>query len=415
MAVKTKRSTASASKGKALKAKSTRTKGAAKVRPRKAEVRPEDSKQHEAKTKHMVRSGIRTASGIKTINLALQGGGSHGAFTWGVLDRLLEEERLWIEGISGTSAGALNAAVLAQGFVKHGGREGARLALDYFWNRISELTRFSPVHRSAFDHVLGNWNIDGSVGAMWLDIVERLFSPYQLNPMNINPLRDLLTEHLDIPAIQSCHELKIFVCATNVETGHARVFMRHDLSVEALLASACLPFTFQAVEIDGVPYWDGGYMGNPVIYPLIYYCDSRDVAVVQINPLVRKGTPRSATEIANRLNEISFNSALIAEMRAIAFVQRLVQGKHLRGKDAARLKHMHIHMIGNEEKMRALGVSSKMNADLDFLLYLKELGRTTATDWLKTNWGDIGERSSLDIRATFLDAPSARTQLATGA
>jgi NTE family protein len=345
----------------------------------------------------------------------LQGGGSHGAFTWGVLDRLLEEERLWIEGISGTSAGALNAAVLAQGFVKHGGRAGARTALDYFWNRISELTRFSPVHRSAFDHVLGNWNIDGSLGAMWLDMVERVFSPYQLNPMNLNPLRDLLTEHLDIPAIQSCDELKIFVCATNVETGHARIFMRHELSIEALLASACLPFTFQAVEIDGVPYWDGGYMGNPVIYPLIYYCDSRDVAIVQINPLVRKGTPRSATEIANRLNEISFNSALIAEMRAIAFVQRLIQGKHLRGKNAARLKHMHIHMIGNEEKMRALGVSSKMNADLDFLLYLKELGRTTATDWLKANWGDIGERSSLDIRATFLDGPAARTQLATEA
>ena len=358
---------------------------------------------------------IRTMSGIKTINLALQGGGSHGAFTWGVLDRLLEEERLWIEGISGTSAGALNGAVLAQGFVKRGGRDGARIELDYFWTRISELTRFSPVHRSAFDHVLGNWNIDGSPGAMWLDLVERLFSPYQLNPMNLNPLRDLLTEHLDIAAIQACDPLKLFVCATNVETGHARVFARHELSIEALLASACLPFTFQAVEIDGVPYWDGGYMGNPVIFPLIYYCDSRDVAIVQINPLVRKGTPRTAPEIANRLNEISFNSALIAEMRAIAFVQRLVAGKHLRGKDAARLKHMHIHMIGNEEKMRALGVTSKMNAELDFLLYMKELGRTTAADWLKANWGDIGERSSLDIRATFLDAPAAKKQLATGA
>src|SRR5207237_447016 len=160
---------------------------------------------------------------------------------------------------------------------------------------------------------------------------------------------DLLTDHLDIAAIQSCDPLKLFVCATNVETGRARVFMRHELSIEALLASACLPFTFQAVEIDGVPYWDGGYMGNPVIFPLVYYCDSRDVAIVQINPLMRKGTPRSATEIANRVSEISFNSSLIAEMRAIAFVQRLVAGKHLRGEAVARLKPMHIHLIGNEE------------------------------------------------------------------
>jgi NTE family protein len=355
-----------------------------------------------------------TAAGRKTINLALQGGGSHGAFTWGVLDRLLEEERLWIEGISGTSAGALNAAILAQGFVKRGGRQGARDELDYFWGKVSELARFSPVHRSAFDHVLGNWNIDGSPGSVWLDLVERLFSPYQLNPMNLNPLRDLLTDHLDIAAIQACDPLKLFVCATNVETGHARIFTRDEVTLDALLASACLPFTFQAVEIDGVPYWDGGYMGNPVIFPLIYYCDSRDVALVQINPLVRKGTPRSATEIANRLNEISFNSALIAEMRAIAFVQRLIEGRNLKGEAVARLKHMRIHMIGNEEKMRALGVTSKMNADLDFLLYLKELGRTTAEEWLKANWAAIGERSSLDIRATFLDAPMAKKQLATG-
>ena len=353
-------------------------------------------------------------SNPKTVNLALQGGGSHGAFTWGVLDRLLDEERLDIEGISGTSAGAMNAAVFAQGFAK-AGRAGAKAELDRFWGKVSELARFSPVHRSAFDHVLGNWNIDGSPGSLWLDLLERVFSPYQLNPMNLNPLRDLLTDHLDVTAIEACHPLKIFVCATNVETGHARVFMRHDVTIDALLASACLPFSFQAVEIDGVPYWDGGYMGNPVIYPLIYYCDSRDVAVVQINPLVRKGTPRSGTEIVNRVSEISFNSSLIAEMRAIAFVQRLIEGDHLKGKAVARLKRIHIHMIGNEEKMRALGVASKMNADIDFLLYLKGLGRATAEDWLTANWPHIGNRSSVDIRATFLDDPASEKQLATGA
>jgi NTE family protein len=398
MPVKTKRSTV-----KSAKAKIARTK-------------PAKAKTAKAKTARAKLAGARGGgTGRKTINLALQGGGSHGAFTWGVLDRLLEEERLDIEGISGTSAGALNAAIMAQGLVNRGGRQGAKDELDTFWRRISDLARFSPVHRSAVDHVLGNWNIDGSPGAVWLDLVERVFSPYQLNPMNLNPLRDLLVDHLDVAAIQACEWLKIFVCATNVETGHARVFQRHEVTLDALLASAGLPFTFQAVEIDGVPYWDGGYMGNPVIFPLIYHCDSRDVAIVQINPLVRKGTPRTANEIVNRVSEISFNSSLIAEMRAIAFVQRLIEGKSLKGKAVARLKHMRIHMIGNEEKMRALGVASKMNADLDFLVHLKALGRTTAEDWLKANWVAIGERSSLDIRATFLDAPAARKQLATGA
>src|SRR5712692_11369562 len=238
----------------------------------------------------------QSTTSAKTINLALQGGGSHGAFTWGVLDRLLEEERLGIEGVSGTSAGALNAAILAQGFGKRG-RQGAKDELEFFWLKVSELARFSPVRRSAYDHVLGNWNIDGSPGSLWLDLLERVFSPYQLNPMNLNPLRDLLIDHIEVAAIQACDPIKIFVCATNVETGRARVFKRHEVTIEALLASACLPFTFQAVEIDGAPYWDGGYMGNPVIYPLIYYCDSPDIGIVQINPLVRKGTPRSATEI----------------------------------------------------------------------------------------------------------------------
>jgi NTE family protein len=381
---------------------------------RRQKAPPEKRKTVTASAKTIGMHKTAKPSNPKTVNLALQGGGSHGAFTWGVLDRLLDEERLDIEGISGTSAGAMNAAVFAQGFAK-AGRAGAKAELDRFWGKVSELARFSPVHRSAFDHVLGNWNIDGSPGSLWLDLLERVFSPYQLNPMNLNPLRDLLADHLDVAAIQACDPLKIFVCATNVETGHARVFMRHDVTIDALLASACLPFSFQAVEIDGVPYWDGGYMGNPVIYPLIYYCDSRDVAVVQINPLVRKGTPRSGTEIVNRVSEISFNSSLIAEMRAIAFVQRLIEGDHLKGKSVARLKRIHIHMIGNEEKMRALGVASKMNADIDFLLYLKGLGRATAEDWLTANWPHIGNRSSIDIRATFLDDPASEKQLATGA
>jgi NTE family protein len=284
--------------------------------------------------------------GVKTINLALQGGGSHGAFTWGVLDRLLDEQHLVIEGISGTSAGAMNAAALAQGWTR-GGRHGAKSVLDQFWRRTAELSRFNPVRRSLTDRLLGRWNLDKSPAVGFVDWFQRLLSPYQSNPLGLNPLRTVLTELIDEPDIQSCASIKLFIAATNVETGRARVFLRHEVTLDVLLASACLPFTFQAIEIDGVPYWDGGYMGNPVIWPLIYNCDSRDIAVVQINPLERKGTPKTSVEIVNRVNEISFNASLMAEMRA--FVQRLIADGSLIGEESKRLKRMNIHMIADEE------------------------------------------------------------------
>ncbi|ACB94844.1 patatin-like phospholipase family protein [Beijerinckia indica] len=342
-------------------------------------------------------------SGTKTINLALQGGGSHGAFTWGVLDRLLEVEDLVIEGISGTSAGAMNAAVLAQGYTKNG-RTGAREALDRFWQRTAEFSLFSPIRRSVFDQMLGQWNIDRSVGTWWADLLQHLASPYQSNPFGFDPLKTVLSDLIIEKDIQSCESIKLFIAATNVETGRARVFLRHEITTDVLLASACLPFTFQAVEIEGVPYWDGGYMGNPVIWPLIYRCESPDVAVVQINPLERKGTPTTPIGIINRVNEISFNASLIAEMRAIAFVQRLIDEGGLETPEAKRLKRMNMHMIGCEEKLRELGAASKMNAELGFLLYLKDLGRTTADAWLQEHWDAIGQRSSLDIRKVFLGA-----------
>jgi NTE family protein len=344
--------------------------------------------------------------GVKTINLALQGGGSHGAFTWGVLDRLLDEQHLVIEGISGTSAGAMNAAVLAQGWTR-GGRAGAKASLDQFWRRISELSKFNPIRRSLADRLLGRWNLDHTPGIGVLEWIQRLLSPYQSNPLGFNPLRTVLSEMINEPDIQGCTGIKLFIAATNVETGRARVFWRHDVTLEVLLASACLPFTFQAIEIDGVPYWDGGYMGNPVIWPLIYHCESRDVAIVQINPLERKGTPRTTTEIVNRVNEISFNASLMAEMRAIAFVQRLVENDNLKGEEAGRLKRMLIHLIGDEERMRALGATSKMNSELDFLLHLKSLGQNAADAWLIENWSHIGRRSSIDVRNIFLTAEPA--------
>jgi NTE family protein len=218
----------------------------------------------------------------------------------------------------------------------------------------------------------------------------------------VNPLRGVLEEVLDCKAVRGSNAIKLFISATNVETGRVRVFEHHEITIDALLASACLPFTFQAVEIEGRPYWDGGYMGNPAIFPLIYGCDSSDVVVVQINPLIRFGTPQTAIEIVNRLNEISFNSSLMAEMRAIAFVQKLIGDDHLMGTAVERYKNMHVHQISADGVMRDLGAASKMNAELDFLLYLRHLGRQTAETWLEATWSDLNVQSSVDIKATFL-------------
>jgi NTE family protein len=326
----------------------------------------------------------------KTINLALQGGGSHGAFTWGVLDRLLEEDNLTIEGISGTSAGAMNAVALLQGHCK-GGNKGAKESLENLWRGVGELS-------------LGDLDIDFSPLTTAADAWQRMFSPYQTNPFNINPLRDLLTKILDIEAIRAWDAIKLFICATNVENGRAHIFERKDLTIDALMASACLPFILQTVNIGGTPYWDGGYTGNPAIFPLIYNCETPDVVLVQINPLARRGTPETPTEIINRLNEISFNAAIIGEMHAIALVQRLIEEDQLmRNSEAARLKNMNMHVISAEDQMRELDAFSKLKASMDFLLHLKEIGRKAADAWLTQNWQMIGEGSSVDIRQMFSD------------
>jgi NTE family protein len=335
----------------------------------------------------------------RMINLALQGGGAHGAFTWGVLDRLLEDERIGIDGISGTSAGAVNAAILAQGFLK-GRAAGARAELDQFWRKVSTIGLFSPIHRGWYERAMGSWNLDDSPASMVLDQVSHLVSPYQTNPLNLSPLRDLLAGLLDWKALNAPDQIKLFITATNVQTGKPRIFDRQDLTLDALMASTSLPQIFQAVIIDGEPYWDGGYMGNPSIWPLVYNCQSSDVVLVQINPLTRMGVPRKTAEINNRLNEITFNAALMAEMRAIFFAARLVEGD-AHGPEIDRLRKMHMHMIEAEAAMEALGVASKLNTDLDFLLFLRDLGRATAHSWLERNFDDLGRKSSLDIRKIF--------------
>jgi len=335
----------------------------------------------------------------KTINLALQGGGAHGAFTWGVLDRLLEDERIVVEGVSATSAGAMNAAVFTYGYAR-GGRDGAKAALAGFWRRISEAALTSPLQPSWLDKMMGNHALQFSPAFVMVDLMSRLFSPYELNPFNQNPLREVLEASVDFAALrESPCPIKLYLSATNVRTGKVKIFERHEICADRVLASGCLPFLFQAVEIDGEHYWDGGYMGNPAIFPLIYGCDARDIVIVHINPLERAELPRSATEIMNRINEISFNSSLMREMRAISFVSKLIEdGKVADGS----LKHLLVHSISADAVMAKLGVSSKLNADWDFLLYLREAGREHAATWIAANYEQLGQESTIDIRAQYL-------------
>jgi NTE family protein len=338
------------------------------------------------------------AAGAKTVNLALQGGGAHGAFAWGVLDRLLEEEALTIEGISATSAGAMNAAVLAHGLTE-GGRAGARAALRGFWRRIARVAQLSPLQPSPWDRAMHNHGLTNSPAFLWFELLTRLSSPYQFNRWNYNPLGDIVRSSVDFDRLRRESAVKLFLSATNVRTCKVRVFECADISADAVLASACLPFMFQAVEVDGEHYWDGGYMGNPAIFPLIYGCDSPDVVVVHINPINRPDVPETATEIMNRINEISFNSSLMREMRAIAFVGRLIDEGKLVDKD---MKRMRMHAIDAQDVMQGLGVASKLNADWEFLTHLHDIGRRRAEAWLDSTFDRLGVEGTVDLATRYV-------------
>jgi len=335
----------------------------------------------------------------KPVTLALQGGGMHGAFTWGVIDRLLEDGRLAVEGVSATSAGAMNATVLAHGLLQ-GGRDGARAALHDFWLAIARSAeRYSPLRWIPWLKGAHSFGLDHSPLYAMADIVLRVMSPYQFNPHNMNPLRDVLKQQIDFEALRTRCPVLLFLCATNVETGRIRIFTSEDVCVDAVLASACLPTLFQAVTIEGQHYWDGGYVGNPAIFPLIYNCSTHDVVIVHVNPIVRPGVPTTPADILNRVNEVSFNSSLMREMRAIAFVTSLIQqGKVDRGE----MKEMLIHSIRSDQTMGALSVSSKYNADWEFLCFLRDKGRAEAGAWLEKNYDSVGQRSTIDIRGEFL-------------
>jgi len=335
----------------------------------------------------------------KRINLALQGGGAHGAFTWGVLEHLLTDERLAIEGISGTSAGAVNAVMLADGLCR-GGRDEAQKRLADFWRAVSSTGNLPALQRAVMERLLSFTPLEGTPVQAWFDALSRYFSPYDVNPLNINPLKDLIERFVDFEALRADTDLQLFVSATNVQTGHVHIFSRDKITADAVMASACLPLLFRAVEIDGVPYWDGGYLGNPVIFPFFRTTTTEDVLVVQINPLVRQKTPMSANEIMNRINEITFNSSLIGEYRAIDFVARLIdQGKLPRGIGPGQYRRINVHRIVLDRFGTHFDSFSRLSTDYDFFEMLRLSGKRAARRFLDEHFDHIGVKSTVDLQA----------------
>lgn len=338
----------------------------------------------------------------RPVNLALQGGGSHGAFTWGVLDRLLEDGRFTVDAMSATSAGAVNAVAMAHG-MSLGGREGGRRKLEELWRAVS---RTGSVWRPALPNPFGAWMAFGpwaalaEASAQWVQAAGSLISPYDINPLGLNPLRDVLEEVVDFEHLRSCkNATRLFIAATNVRSGKIRIFDNAELSVEAVLASACLPNVFKAVTIGGEDYWDGGFMGNPAIFPLIYQGASLDIVVVHVNPIRRETVPETAAEIRDRMNEISFNSSLMREMRAIVFVQKLMAENRL---DPDRYKSMRIHDIRDDAGMSAFSADSKFATDWETLERLRDLGRATADGWLEDSAAKVGLESTTALQDLYL-------------
>ena len=331
------------------------------------------------------------------LNLALQGGGSHGALTWGVLDALLEDGQWQFDGVSGTSAGAMNAVALAHGFAQaaqqHKDPEDAHVAgcalaresLTRLWEGVGALGSLT-------------WGTPLSAANPLVGMMSQWFSPYQTNPLGINPLRKLLEREVDFSLLCSARTgvvgPKVFVCATNVRTGRGEIFFGPRLSADAVMASACLPMMFKAVEIEGEAYWDGGYSGNPALHPLIYQTETSDILLVQINPVEHLDVPSSASEIMERMNEVTFNASLLAELRAIEFVRRLLAEGKL---DARRYKSVRMHRIDGGSVLAPFGADSKLRADLAFVRKLFALGRTAGQEWLHAHRKDVGVRPSIKI------------------
>jgi NTE family protein len=335
----------------------------------------------------------------KRINLALQGGGAHGAFTWGVIEHLLTDERLEFEGISGTSAGAVNAVMLADGLLR-GGRAEAQKRLGDFWRAVSNNGSLPAMQRAVIERLLSFIPLEGTPMQAWLEMLARYFSPYDFNPLNINPLKDLFERFVDFDALRAASNLQIFISATNVQTGRVRIFSRDKITAEVLMASCCLPLLFRAIELDGIPYWDGGYLANPVIFPFFGTTKTEDVLVVQINPLVRQATPTSANEIMNRINEITFNSSLLSEYRAIEFVARLIdQGRLPRGTGRGQYRRVNVHRIVLDRYGTTFDAASKASTDYTLFETLRIAGKRAARRFLDEHFDDIGVKGTVDLAA----------------
>ncbi|WP_347265661.1 patatin-like phospholipase family protein [Paracoccus sp. (in: a-proteobacteria)] len=340
------------------------------------------------------------ASSSLPINLALQGGGSHGALAWGVIDRLLEEKHLHFPEVSGTSAGAMNAAVLAHGLAL-GGRDGAKQALRQFWKAVSDAARFSPIQRSLWDRMQGNYTLDNSPGYLIMSGLSQILPPQVLNPLDYNPLRNLVEAMIDFDAINASKQVRLHLTATNVRTGQARIFSTGEISVDSVMASACLPQMYRAVEIDGEAYWDGGFSANPALKPLAVDSPTRDLLILNLNPLRRNELPRTARDIINRVNEISFNTSLIKELKSLDQLRQLRDAGTLALDESADLR---LHMIHCETDVQELSASSKLNAEWRYLQHLFERGRIWAQDWLDQNLEKVGRQSSFLLDEFFQQA-----------
>ncbi len=333
----------------------------------------------------------------KKIALALQGGGTHGTFTWGVLDYLLEDGRFEIEGLSGTSAGGMNAAAVTQGLVK-GGDQGGRQELRRFWELVHKRSAFSSAQPTQFTRMLG-YSLRLTPAYSWGQWAKNFFSPYEFNPLNVNPLRDLVTEFFDFDLLRQAKNPKLFLCATHVKSGKLKIFKGRQLKLESLLASACLPTLFQAVEVDGEHYWDGGFIGNPALFPLIYNCASKDFIVIQVRQAYRDKLPTTAQEIIDRQEEITYNACLIREMRSTHYISKMVDKGIIIDKG---VKSLNMHVIRNAEVFGQLDQSSALNADWDFFEYLFNAGRDTTQKWVAKHFNDIGVRTTANLDEDFI-------------
>lgn len=337
----------------------------------------------------------------KKVNLALQGGGAHGALAWGILDALLEDGRIEVEGFTASSAGTMNALAYTQGMYE-GGRDGARQKMQDFWWEISKAGAiFSPVHGNPIDRFFGGSG-ENPMAYFMFDTMTRMFSPYQFNPLDFNPLKDVLEKTIDFEKIRACDKLKLFVSATNVRSGKVKIFKTEDMTIDVALASSCLPFLFKAVEIDGEFYWDGGYTGNPALYPLFYQTESSDIILIHLNPLYREEIPTTAPAIMNRLNEVSFNDSLLKELRAIAFVKKLIEHDMIKDEFKHMYKDLLVHPIRADDMMKEFSITSKFDTDWDFLLTLRDAGREGMKIWLEDHFENIGKRPSVDLHEEFL-------------